>query len=213
VSAMWNRTLVYLGLREEPEEMYDELPPGFAPEDAPYAAHPPDRGDPRRHDLAGPRRDGMRERERELAVSGAPERLDRSEPARSAAARTAARPDPVLIVEDVEDNVRPLRSADRAARTVSRVAQVEVTTFDDVEAVGARYRTGQAVLFDLSRASGGTPRGVVDFVAGLTYALRGELTKVGTRAFLLVPEGARVTEEERRRLTELGYRLPVGSET
>jgi hypothetical protein len=28
-----------------------------------------------------------------------------------------------------------------------------------------------------------------------------------------VPEGARVTDEERRRLTELGYRLPAGSET
>jgi cell division inhibitor SepF len=113
----------------------------------------------------------------------------------------------------VEDNVRPLRSADAAARTVSRVAQVEVTTFEDVEAVGARYRTGQAVLFDLSGATAGTPRRVVDFVAGLTYALRGELTKVGARAFLLVPEGARVTDEERRRLTELGYRLPAGSET
>lgn len=210
MSAMWNRTLVYLGLREEPEEMYDERPARFVPEDDPYAAHAPDRGDGRRQDPTGQHAEAVRERE--LAVSGAPERFDRPEPVRAAAARSA-RPEPVLVVDDVEDNVRPLRSADRAARTVSRVAQVEVTTFDDVEAVGARYRTGQAVLFDLSRASGGTPRRVVDFVAGLTYALRGELTKVGTRAFLLVPEGARVTAEERRRLIELGYRLPVGSDT
>lgn len=210
MSAMWNRTLVYLGLREEPEEMYDELPSRFVPEDDPYAQHAPDREDGRRRELAVEPPEPVRERE--LAVSGAPERRDRPESVRSAPVRTA-RPDPVAVVEDVEDNVRPLRSADRAARTVSRVAQVEVTTFDDVEAVGARYRTGQAVLFDLSRATGGTPRRVVDFVAGLTYALRGELTKVGARAFLLVPEGARVTAEERRRLTELGYRLPAGSET
>lgn len=213
MSAMWNRTLVYLGLREEPEEMYDEAPARFVPEDDPYAQHAPDRGDDRRHDLVVEREDGLRERE--LAVSGAPERRGRPEPTRSARVR-AARPDAVAVIEDgddVEDNVRPLRSADRAARTVSRVAQVEVTTFEDVEAVGARYRTGQAVLFDLARATGGTPRRVVDFVAGLTYALRGELTKVGARAFLLVPEGVRVTAEERRRLSELGYRLPAGSET
>lgn len=213
MSAMWNRTLVYLGLREEPEEMYDELPARFVPEDDPYAQHAPDRGDARRHDPAVEHEDGPRERE--LVVSGAPQRRDRPEPARSARVH-AARPDVVAVIEDgddVEDNVRPLRSADAAARTVSRVAQVEVTTFDDVEAVGARYRTGQAVLFELSGATGGTPRRVVDFVAGLTYALRGELTKVGARAFLLVPEGARVTSEERRRLTELGYRLPAGSET
>jgi len=207
---MWNRTLVYLGLREEPEEMYDEQPSRFVPEDDPYAQHAADREDGRRRGLVVERPEAVRERE--LAVSGAPERRDRPEPVRSAPVR-AARADPVAVVDDAEDNVRPLRSADRAARMVSRVAQVEVTTFDDVEAVGARYRTGQAVLFDLSRATGGTPRRVVDFVAGLTYALRGELTKVGARAFLLVPEGARVTAEERRRLTELGYRLPAGSET
>lgn len=209
MSAMWNRTLVYLGLREEPEEMYDELPARFVPEDDPYAQHAPDRAEGPRRDLVTERIEPVREHE--LAVSGAADRRERPEPARAAA--RARRPDPIAIVEDPEDNVRPLRSADRAARTVSRVAQVEVTTFDDVEAVGARYRTGQAVLFDLTRASGGTPRRVVDFVAGLTYALRGELTKVGTRAFLLVPEGVRVTAEERRRLTELGYRLPAGSET
>jgi cell division inhibitor SepF len=207
VSAMWNRTLVYLGLREEPEEMYDELPGRFVPEDDPYAAHAPERRE-------RPRRDVLVEHaepERTLAVSGAAERGVQTEVLRSGAVRTT-RPDPVEVVED---NVRPLRLAERsasAARTVGRVAQVEVTTFDDVEAVGARYRSGQAVLFDMSRADAATARRVVDFVAGLTYALRGALTKAGPRAFILVPESARVTPDERRRLTELGYRIPGGSD-
>ncbi len=211
MSAMWNRTLVYLGLREEPEEMYDELPDRFVPEDDPYAAHAPERRERQRRDaFVEPQ-----EPERTLAVSGAAERGGRnggqSEVLRSGAVRTT-RPDPVEVVED---NVRPLRlaeSAASAARTVSRVAQVEVTAFDDVEAVGARYRSGQAVLFDMSGTDSATARRVVDFVAGLTYALRGSLTKVGTRAFLLVPESARVTPDEHQRLTELGYRMPAGSD-
>ncbi len=208
MSAMWNRTLVYLGLREEPEEMYDELPGRFVPEDDPYAAHAAERPEPRRRDALVERQ----EPERTLAVSGAAERGGKPQALRSGAIQ-ATRPDPVEVVED---NVRPLRLAEgaaSAARTVSRVAQIEVTAFDDVEAVGARYRTGQAVLFDLSGTDAATARRVVDFVAGLTYALRGSLTKVGARAFLLVPEGASVTSEERRRLTELGYRVPAGSET
>ncbi len=207
MSAMWNRTLVYLGLREEPEEFYDELPGRFVPEDDPDAAHAPERQEPRRRDVVVQRQDP----ERSLAVSGPADRGGATEVLRSGAVR-AARPDPVEVVED---NVRPLRLAEdapSAARTVSRVAQIEVTAFDDVEAVGARYRSGQAVLFDLSGTDGATARRVVDFVAGLTYALRGSLTKVGTRAFLLVPESARVTSDERRRLTELGYRMPAGSE-
>jgi cell division inhibitor SepF len=208
VSAMWNRTLGYLGLREEPEEMYDELPGRFVPEDDPYAAHAPERREPRRRDVVVERQ----EPERTLAVSGAADRGGQPELLRSGAVR-AMQPDPVEVVED---NVRPLRLAEgaaSAARTVSRVAQVEVTAFDDVEAVGARYRTGQAVLFDLSGTDAATARRVVDFVAGLTYALRGSLTKVGSRAFLLVPESAQVTPEERRRLTDLGYRVPAGSAT
>ncbi len=206
MSAMWNRTLVYLGLREEPDEVYDDLPERFVPEDDPHAEHAPARG-------AARRREAVVDRPRAepaLAVSGAGDGGGERMAAGGGTAPRAARPAPV---EAVEDNVRPLRVAEprseAAERSIAaRVAQVEITDFDDVEAVGARYRTGQAVLFDLSATSSATARRVVDFVAGLTYALRGRLTKVGARAFLLVPEGVRVSPDERRRLTELGYRLP-----
>ena len=211
MSAMWNRTLVYLGLREEPDEVYDELPARFVPEDDPHAEHAPPRGSARRREVLVDRP----RTEPAMAVSGGGGRGGGDHLTAPAAPR-APRPSPV---ETAEDNVRPLRVAEprpEAAepRAVVRVAQVEIAEFDDVEAVGARYRTGQAVLFDLSGTSSATARRVVDFVAGLTYALRGQLTKVGSRGFLLVPEGVRVSPDERRRLSELGYRVPPsGSET
>lgn len=208
MSAMWNRTLVYLGLREEPDEIYDQLPARFVPEDDPYAEHAPARDGAR-----GRSQDAGRSVDPQLVTSAAGERRGGVESGASHAVRT-------LRVGDGGagmDNVRALRVAETTPesderRSVTRVAQVEVSDFDDVEAVGARYRTGQAVLFDLSGASAATARRVVDFVAGLTYALRGNLTKVGSRAFLLVPDGARLTADERRRLTELGYRVPTGSD-
>ncbi|MEX2549646.1 MAG: cell division protein SepF [Nitriliruptoraceae bacterium] len=193
---MWNRTLIYLGLREEPEEMYDEVPARFVPEDDPYAAHALMRGAGREPSVA-----------RELATAAA--RGGTEQPGR--AQRNGAH----APVAGGDDNVRPLRAPDPVGPgpgAASRVAVVEVARFDDVEAVGARYRTGQAVLFDVSGASSATARRAVDFVAGLTYALRGKLHKVGSRAFLLVPDGVELLHEERRRLTDLGYRLPTGSD-
>jgi cell division inhibitor SepF len=175
-SGMWHRTLIYLGLKEEPEEGYDELPERFVPEDDPHAEHAP----------ARPR----------------------------SATSTRDRP----VEEDAEEaTVRPLRTGDVHVRAVpsmpvARAAVVELTGFDEVEAVGARYRTGQAVLFDLAGAPSGDARRVVDFVSGLTYASRGQLAKVGSRAFLLVPDGVHLPAEERRRLSDLGYRLPSGSD-
>jgi cell division inhibitor SepF len=186
-TGLWHRTLIYLGLKEEPEEGYDELPERFVPEDDPHAEHAP----------ARPRSAESRPRSAE------------SRPRPTGSSRAAER--------DEEATVRPLRTGDVHVRAVpsvpvARAAIVELSRFDEVEAVGARYRTGQAVLFDLAGASSTEARRVVDFVSGLTYASRGQLTKVGGRAFLLVPDGVHLPAEERRRLGELGYRLPSGSD-
>lgn len=160
MSGMWHRTLIYLGLKEEPEEGYDDPPERVA---ANGGAVPTDeRGDV----IVRPLR-----------------------PAQEAGA----------VPEDVE-------------RAPARVAVVDITAFEDVEGVGARYRTGQAVVFDASGTDGATARRVLDFVSGMTYALHGELHKVGTRAFLLVPDGAHVPDTERHRLAAQGYRVPTGSE-
>lgn len=230
MSQMWNRTLVYLGLREEPEEMYDERPQRFVPEDDPYAEHAPQRPNIAREraverDLvgasagsrdSGPRDSGPRDTrplEPRASSRGRDDNGD-DRPVR----RSVPAPDdlPRLVTEDdlpaSTSNVRPLRVGSRndadPAPAAVRVAVVELERFEDVEAVGARYRTGQAVLFDIVGGSGAVGRRVVDFVAGLTYASHGTLTKVGSRAFLLVPDQVEVGEVERRRLRDLGYRVP-----
>ena len=190
MSGMWNRTLVYLGLREEPEELYDELP------ERPVAEQRPSR------EPAAPDRDPRGQR----AYAGV------------SAAEPGADRDGRMAGGSEEAVVRPLRNGEvhvhpTAASASARAALVEIAVFEDVEAVGARYRTGQPVLFDVRSADRATARRVVDFVSGLTYGLRGELTKVGSRAFLLVPDGLELSADERRRLSELGYRLPAESTT
>lgn len=166
-SGVWSRTLVYLGLKEEPEEGYD-LP------------------------------------ERDLVGSAEPTR-----PAGAAHARFDPVDDPDLAPgrgETDASNVRQLRVAAAAADV--RLAVVEVAVFEDVEHVGSRYRGGQPVLFDVSGADTVVARRVIDFVAGLTFALRGRMHRIGTRAFLLVPDGVALPPREAERLHTLGYRVP-----
>src|SRR5680860_1880981 len=107
---MWNRTLIYLGLREEPEEMYDEVPARFVPEDDPYAAHAPARGGAGQPSVA-----------RELAGTGARGGTGQAGWAPRNGTREPA--------PGGDDNVRPLRTQDLPASrpgAVPRVAVVEV---------------------------------------------------------------------------------------
>lgn len=170
-SGVWYRTLVYLGLKEEPEEGYDDLPErGYGDEDVTVERY--DDPPTRRFDL-----------------------VDDPEAGRTSDDRG-------------ESNVRALRSSSRTRESSVRLAVVDIAVFDDVEEIGSRYRTGQPVLFDVSGADRATARRVIDFVSGLTYVSHGAVDRVGSRAFLLVPDGLELPDDEVRRLTTLGYRLP-----
>lgn len=214
-SGVWHRTLVYLGLREEPEEGYDELPERSTAVSVSEGRPDPRPGD-RSGDRSGDRRPGEGRGGDPAGGSsrsrGGPERFDpagdpdaaavRRAPLRTAPASSSATSVPA------DSNVRPLRASDVPAPT-ARLAVVEIARFDDVEQVGSRYRTGQPVLFDVAQADRVDARRVIDFVAGLTYALRGSMRRVGTRAYLLVPDGVVLPDDERRRIETLGYVFPA----
>jgi cell division inhibitor SepF len=164
---VWRKTLVYLGLVEEPDE-YDELPERARRE-------PEQRPEPE--------------------PEPTPSRRREPEPQERAANVTTLR-----VPEPGAAHVRQMAHQD-----VLRTAVLEIEAFEDAEVIGARYRQGQPVLFDLRGLDAATARRVLDFVSGVTYALRGRLTKVGGRAFLLVPEGVELPPDERRRLDHMGY--------
>lgn len=181
MSGVWRKTLVYLGLVEDPEA-HDELPEQF-PRSEPGAPQ------------GGPPGTGTRTRRPVRPVEADP------------GARSAGGGAP--SGSGGEDTVRPLRfPAERERSRDSRVhvSVVNVRAFDDCEEIGATFRDGGPVLFDLGRVEGDVGRRVLDFVSGVTFALGGSLTKVGSPAFLLVPEGVRVPDDERQRLVDLGYR-------
>jgi FtsZ-interacting cell division protein YlmF len=168
MESFWGRALVYLGLKEEPEDQVDW--------EVLEAA-----------DSTGP---------------SLPARTAGAERPRQAGAAVAGH---VRPTEAPSSNVRALHNP--SDLQVERTAVVQVRVFDDVESIGSRYRQRQPVLFDVSASASDVARRTVDFVSGLTYASRGRLTKVAPRVFLLVPDGVRITRDEQRRLSTLGYEV------
>jgi cell division inhibitor SepF len=118
--------------------------------------------------------------------------------------------------DDPETNVRRLagRGGDPgpngAGAPVRAVPNAAVhltapTTFNDVEEVGARFRSGVPVIMDLADASETVAKRVLDFASGLIYGLEGRIERVGDRVFLLTPLGVEVSSEERRKLSARGF--------
>lgn len=105
------------------------------------------------------------------------------------------------VTEPGGAHVRPM-----AAGLGARVQVVAVSGFEDGAAeIGRQYRMGSPVLFDMTDADGATARRILDFVSGVTFAMRGRMLKMGSRAFLIVPEGIELPVAERERLAALGY--------
>lgn len=80
------------------------------------------------------------------------------------------------------------------------VIRVKILSYSDAATIGEPFRDGDAVVFDISALSSEDARRIVDFAAGLGFALRGQMEKLAPRVFSLVPDGATVSRAQLDRL-------------
>ncbi|AKK11452.1 cell division protein SepF [Corynebacterium uterequi] len=91
--------------------------------------------------------------------------------------------------------VRPIR---REAAIVS----VEPRTYQDAPEIGRPFADGDIVTFDLTHVDNASSKRLIDFAAGLCFALKGRMLKVGRnadtdrRVFAIIPAECDATEEE-----------------
>ena len=77
---------------------------------------------------------------------------------------------------------------------------VEVGSFDKgAQAVADRFKRRQPVILNLQHADDDLSKRMVDFCAGLTYALDGEMHSIVDRLFLLTPSEVEVSSKESSR--------------
>jgi len=87
----------------------------------------------------------------------------------------------------------------------ARVSVLEPSSFNDAQALADRFKRQQPVILNLQNVDGDLSRRMVDFCAGLTYALDGQIQTVANRVFLLTPRNVEVSAEERKRLAERAF--------
>jgi cell division inhibitor SepF len=88
---------------------------------------------------------------------------------------------------------------------LSKITTLRPKDYSEARTIGERFRDGTPVIMDLVSMDNADAKRLVDFAAGLAFALRGSFDKVATKVFLLSPADVDVTPEERRRIAETGF--------
>jgi cell division inhibitor SepF len=120
------------------------------------------------------------------------------EPRRVEPVRASAPPLPETVT-------RATGAVDSRRLPLSRITTVHPRSYNEARTIGERYRDGIPVIINLTELDDAAAKRLVDFAAGLAFALRGSIDKVTSRVFLLSPAGVEVSAEDRRKLAEGGF--------
>ena len=106
--------------------------------------------------------------------------------------------------------LRAPRSPSRGDPIESVVDSYRITTlhprnYNDARTVGEYFRDGTPVIMNLTDMEDADAKRLVDFAAGLVFAMHGTIERVTAKVFLLSPANVVVTAEEKARLAEGGF--------
>ena len=112
-----------------------------------------------------------------------------SQPERSAAVTPLPQRTPVArVVRDVE------------VGALNRITTIHPRTYNEAKTIGESYRDGTPVIMNLTELDDASAKRLVDFAAGLVFALRGGFDKVTNRVFLLTPADVEVSADDARKI-------------
>ena len=87
----------------------------------------------------------------------------------------------------------------------AEITSLQPTSYNEARLIGERYRDGIPVIMNLTEMDDVGAKRLVDFAAGLAFALRGSIEKVTNRVFLLSPPNVEVSADDRRKLAEKNF--------
>ena len=94
--------------------------------------------------------------------------------------------------------VTPIKRAPSTSREdaddMRTITTVHPRSYNDAKSVGESFRDGTPVIMDLSDLAEAEAKRLVDFAAGLVYALHGSIERVTATVFLLTPSYVEVVD-------------------
>ncbi len=86
-----------------------------------------------------------------------------------------------------------------------RITTLHPRNYNDARTVGEYFRESTPVIMNLTDMEDADAKRLVDFAAGLVFAVHGTIERVTAKVFLLSPANVVVTAEEKARLAEGGF--------
>jgi len=136
----------------------------------------------------------------ERSVERVPSAVATRAPAPAAPVRGALAIDPDSVRVPTPSNVPEQRERATGPVALSRITTLHPTSYNEARTIGERYRDGIPVIMNLTELDDASAKRLVDFAAGLVFALRGGFDKVTNRVFLLTPADVEVSADDARKL-------------
>jgi cell division inhibitor SepF len=110
-------------------------------------------------------------------------------------------------VAQLAERRRPTATAVPGPRVaeLSRITTLHPTTYNEARVIGENFREGIPVIMNLSEMDDGDAKRLVDFAAGLVFAVHGTIERVTNKVFLLSPPNVAVTAEDKQRIAQGGF--------
>ena len=108
--------------------------------------------------------------------------------------REERRPAEVTPLPQRTPVARVVRDHDGAGLT--RITTIHPRTYYDAKGIGESFRDGVPVIMNLTDMQDAEAKRVVDFAAGLTFGLQGQMERVTAKVFLLSPAHIEVSGTE-----------------
>ncbi len=117
------------------------------------------------------------------------------------APRPETRPAPVA---NIAERRRPTGPTAVVAE-LSRITTLHPRTYNEARTIGEHYRDGSPVIMNLTEMDDADAKRLVDFAAGLVFAVRGTIERITNKVFLLSPPNVSVAAEDKQRIAEGGF--------
>ena len=107
------------------------------------------------------------------------------------------------------DGYQAAPAAGPAVNPTPSVVALSLVSYDEARKLGEAFRDGDVVVFEITDAERGVAKRIIDFSAGLCFALRGQMKNVTAKLdtdrkiFAIVPEQAQVTSIDLERAAGL----------
>jgi cell division inhibitor SepF len=102
---------------------------------------------------------------------------------------------------------RPAAPASRSMGMgeISRIETLHPRSYNDARRIGEEYRSGVPVIMNLLELDDGDAKRIIDFAAGLVFAMHGSIERITNKVFLLSPSNVDVGDEARAQLAKDGF--------